>query len=117
MRQRNWMLIILCGGVLLGIYSSILWNDRFTVGVLVGMSTSFVMMGYMFAAQDYDDNRDNKRLILENKYRKSIKCSNCGTYHDFEVLKGVCMIEFLKDHKCKNCSCVLTDTIQKESRS
>lgn len=45
----------------------------------------------------------------EGKYRKTVKCSNCGTDHYFTPSHGVCMIEFLQDKKCTNCQCSLKE--------
>lgn len=105
MRQLYWLALIIIGSVTSVIVSVKIQNaSLLIVGIAGGLFISFL---YGVFSNQYEYNKDQKRLEKENKYRKYGKCTNCDTTYSFEVEKGVCMMEFLKDKKCKTCSCEL----------
>ena len=44
---------------------------------------------------------------LKKKYRVNVTCSNCGSFSELTIPKGITIAEFFKSGqgKCQNCGC------------
>lgn len=112
MRQKNWNILTLSGMIISVILGIVLRIDVFITIMGFGFGGTMILVFHNFIGSQRDYDNETKRLQSENKYRKTVICSNCGTSHDFTPSHGVCMMEFLQDKKCTNCKCELKDTKQ-----
>ena len=110
MRERNWQLLILIPGVMLFLVLGFIFNNAkvsMALGIFGGMGVGLTMFFFSTKYNDRIYDKENKQLEKEGKYRKTVKCPNCGTSHSFTPSHGVCMLEFLQDEKCTYCKCSL----------
>ena len=44
---------------------------------------------------------------IQEFYRKKIRCQNCNSEKEWEIPKGVDIVEFKVNTRCPNCGCYI----------